>query len=100
MEKNKKIILGIIIAIIVVVGLISVISIISEDKTPHVSMGGKTYYVGDKLVYQDLDNKSMVEADVIAIEGKYLWSKIPENNKTVYWDTEKEQGWTINNTDT
>lgn len=98
MDKNKKIILGAVIAVIAVVAIVSV-GIISNDKTPHVTMGGKTYYVGDKLVYQDLDDKSMVEADVIAIEGKYLWSKIPENNKTVYWDTEKEQGWTINNTD-
>ncbi len=90
MEKNKKIILGIIIAVIAVVGIGILISAMTAGPTAEI--GGETYHVGDYINFKAYNTNLTLDTYVTQIDEKAMYSETKDGKYMVQWDLEKGNG--------
>ena len=90
MEKNKKIILGVIIAVIAVVGIGVLISAMTAGPTAEI--GGETYHVGDYINFKAYNTNLTLDTYVTQIDEKAMYSETKDGEYMVQWDLEKGNG--------
>ncbi|WP_297898426.1 hypothetical protein [Methanobrevibacter sp.] len=90
MEKNKKIILGVIIAVIAVVGVGILISAMTAG--PNAEIGGETYHVGDYINFKAYNTNLTLDTYVTQIDEKAMYSETKDGEYMVQWDLEKGNG--------
>lgn len=90
MQKNKKIILGIIIAVIAVVGVGVLISAMTAGPTAEI--GGETYKVGDYINFKAYNTNLTLDTYVTQIDEKAMYSETKDGEYMVQWDLEKGNG--------
>jgi hypothetical protein len=90
MEKNKKIILGVIIAVIAVVGVGVLISAMTAGPTAEI--GGETYHVGDYINFKAYNTNLTLDTYVTQIDEKAMYSETQDGEYMVQWDLEKGNG--------
>ena len=90
MKKNKKIILGIIIAVIAVVGIGILISAMTAGPTAEI--GGETYHVGDYINFKAYNTNLTLDTYVTQIDEKAMYSETKDGEYMVQWDLEKGNG--------
>ncbi|MDR0911332.1 MAG: hypothetical protein LBM96_01860 [Methanobrevibacter sp.] len=93
MDKNKKIIIGVIIAI---VAIIAVVGIIMINQGPTAEMSGKTYHIGDKKVFESFNGKLKIDTYVTSINDEAMYSETKDGKYTVMWDLKKGLGTLVN----
>ena len=90
MKKNKKIILGILIAVIAVVGIGILISAMTAGPTAEI--GGETYHVGDYINFKAYNTNLTLDTYVTQIDEKAMYSETKDGEYMVQWDLEKGNG--------
>ena len=90
MEKNKKIILGVIIAVIAVIGVGVLISAMTAGPTAEI--GGETYHVGDYINFKAYNTNLTLDTYVTQIDEKAMYSETKDGEYMVQWDLEKGNG--------
>ena len=90
MKKNKKIIIGVIIVVIAVVGIGILISAMTAG--PSAEIGGETYHVGDYINFKAYNTNLTLDTYVTQIDEKAMYSETKDGEYIVQWDLEKGNG--------
>ncbi|BBL62012.1 hypothetical protein [Methanobrevibacter arboriphilus] len=90
MKKNKKIILGIVIAVVAVIGVGVLISAMNNGPTAEI--GGNTYHIGDYISFEAYNSNLTLDTYVTQIDEKAMYSETKDGKYMVQWDLEKGNG--------